>query len=52
MVDTSDGEIVEDLSDISSDECEYFDHLKKLSERKLELELENSFLDNFGQIGE
>lgn len=45
----SEGEIVGDLSEISSDEDEdYFENLKKLANRKLELELENSF----SQLGE
>lgn len=41
----SDGEIVEDLSEISSEENEdYFEHLRKLGERKLQLEIENSLV--------
>lgn len=51
--DVSDGEIVEDLSEISSDEGNYFENLKKnletLASRKVELELENSFAGQFGK---
>lgn len=46
--DVSEGEIVGDLSEISSAEDDYFENLKKLTSRKLELEL----LDAFGQFGE
>lgn len=52
--DVSEGEIVEDLSEISSAEDDYFENLKKLTAsltaRKLELELENQIA--FGQFGE
>lgn len=47
--DVSDGEIVEDLSEISSGEDDYFENLKKLTARKLELELQNTIA--FGQFG-
>lgn len=45
----SDGEIIEDFSEISSEEDDYFEHLKKLGNRKRELELENSLA--IGQFG-
>lgn len=48
--DVSEGEIVGDLSEISSEEDDYFENLKKLTARKLELELENTIA--FGQFGE
>lgn len=48
--DVSEGEIVGDLSEISSGEDDYFENLKKLTARKLELEIENSIA--FGQFGE
>ena len=48
--DVSDGEIIEDLSEISSSEDDYFENLKKLTQRKLELELQNSIA--FGDFGE
>lgn len=42
LSDVSDGEIVGDLSDISSGENDYFENLKKtLNKRKRELEREN-----------
>lgn len=47
--DVSDGEILEGLSEISSAEDDYFENLKKLTNRKLELELENTIV--FEQIG-
>lgn len=41
--DLSEGEIVEDFSEISSDEDAYFENLRqKLKARKEQLELENS----------
>lgn len=47
--DVSDGEIVEELSEISSEE-DYFENLKKkLQSRKAELELENDFAGQFGE---
>lgn len=45
--DVSDGEIVEDLSEISSED-DYFENLKKLAARKLELELQNTIA--FGEF--
>lgn len=49
--DVSDGEIVGDLSEISSAEDDYFENLKrKLNSRKIELELENSFAGQFGEL--
>lgn len=48
--DASEGEIFEDLSEISSAEDDFFENLKKLTNRKLELELENTIV--FEQIGE
>lgn len=48
--DVSDGEIVGDLSEISSEEDNYFENMKKrLQSRKIELELENSFAGQFGE---
>lgn len=41
-IDVSDGEIVEDLEEISSSEDDYFENLKKLTARKLELEIQNT----------
>lgn len=50
--DVSDGEIVEELSEISSEE-DYFENLKKkLQSRKAELELENDFAGQFGESGD
>lgn len=48
--DVSEGENFEDLSEISSAESfDYFENLKRLTSRKLELELENTIV--FEQIG-
>lgn len=48
MAMSSDGELEEDLSDISSGE-DIFESLQQLGQRKLELEIENQIVS--GKIG-
>lgn len=43
MSDVSDGEIIEDLSEISSED-DFFENLKRLTARKLELEIQNDLV--------
>lgn len=48
--DVSDGEIVEELSEISETE-DYFENLRRLTNRKIELEVENAcFAGQFGKF--